>query len=86
MAEAVKEQSAQVASAAKEQVQQWGADVEDAARDVPVKAASLAHKASRATQYDRATRDNLLLGTAGLAVVAALGVAYQRRNAEFDSR
>jgi hypothetical protein len=86
MAEAVKEQSAEVASAAKEQVQQWGADVEDAARDVPVKAASLAHKASRATQYDRATRDNLLLGTAGLAVVAALGVAYQRRNAEFDSR
>ena len=25
-------------------------------------------------------RDNLLLGVAGVAVVAALGIAYQRRN------
>lgn len=88
MAEAVKDQSTELAGAAKEKVQQWGADVEDAAREVPAQAASLAHQASRATQslFDQDTRDNLLLGTAGLAVLAALGAAYQRRNAEFDSR
>ena len=88
MAEAVKEQSAQLAGASKEKVRQWSADVEGAVRDVPDQAASLAHQASRATQslFDQDTRDNLLLGTAGLAVLAALGVAYQRRNAEFDLR
>ena len=87
MAEAVKGQSTELAGAAKEKVQQWSAEVEDAVRDVPDRAASIAHQASRATQsmYDRETRDSLLLGTAGLAVLAALGVAYQRRNAEFDS-
>jgi hypothetical protein len=69
-------------------VRQWSADVEGAVRDVPDHAASLAHQASRATQslFDQDTRDNLLLGAAGLAVLAALGVAYQRRNAEFDLR
>ena len=88
MAEAVKEQSAQLAGASKEKVRQWSADVEGAVRDMPDQAASLAHQASRATQslFDQDTRDNLLLGTAGLAVLAALGVAYQRRNSEFDLR
>jgi uncharacterized protein YjbJ (UPF0337 family) len=87
MAEALKEQSTELAGAAKEKVQQWGAGVEDVVRDVPVQAASLA-QASRAAQSltDQDNRDNLLLGAAGLAVVAALGVAYQRRNAELDSR
>ena len=88
MAEAVKEQSTELAGAAKEKVQLWGADVEDAVRDVPDRAASLVHQASRVTQslYDQDARDKILLGTAGLAVMAALGVAYQRRNAEFDTR
>jgi gas vesicle protein len=88
MAEAVKEQTAQLANASKEKVRQWSADVEGAVRDVPDHALSFAHQASRATQtlLDQDTRDNLLLGTAGLAVLAALGVAYQRRNAELDSR
>jgi hypothetical protein len=88
MAEAVKEQTAQLANASKEKVLQWSADVEGAVRDVPDHALSFAHQASRATQtlFDQDTRDNLLLGTAGLAVLAALGVAYQRRNAELDSR
>jgi hypothetical protein len=83
-AEAVKEQSAQLADASKEKVRQWSADIKGAARHVPDHAASLAHQASRVTQslYDREARDNLLLGTAGLAVVAALGVAYQRRHAD----
>jgi uncharacterized protein YjbJ (UPF0337 family) len=87
MAEAVKEQSAQLAGASKEKVRQWSADVEGAVRAAPDHA-SFAHQASRATQspFDQDTRDNLLLGTAGLAVLAALGVAYQRRNGEFDSR
>jgi gas vesicle protein len=88
MAEAVKEQSAQIAGASKEKMRQWSADVEGAVRQVPDHAASLVHQASRATQslYDQDPRDKILLGTAGLAVMAALGVAYQRRNAELDSR
>ena len=85
MAKALREQSTQLAGAAKEKVQQWG--VEGAVRDVPDHATSLAHQASRAAQsLTHQDRDNLLLGAAGLAVVAALGVAYQRRNAELDSR
>jgi hypothetical protein len=88
MAEVLKEQSTELAGTAREKVQQLGAGVEDAVRDVPVQASSLAHQASRAAQSltDQDTRDNLLLGAAGLAVVAALGVAYQRRNAELDPR
>ena len=88
MAEAVREQSAQLAGASKEKVRQWSAGVEGAVRDVPDRTASLAHQASRATQslFDQDRRDNLLLGMAGLAVLASLGVAYQRRNAEFDLR
>jgi hypothetical protein len=88
MAEAVREQSAQLAGASKERVRQWSTDVEGGVRDVPDRTASLAHQASRDTQslFDQDTRDNLLLGTAALAVLAALGVAYQRRNTEFDLR
>ena len=80
MAEAVKEQSAQLAGQATAKVQEWIGDV----RDVPDHAASLARKAERSTQYlrDPDVRDNILLGIAGAAVVAALSVAYQRRTTE----
>jgi predicted nucleic acid-binding Zn-ribbon protein len=84
----LQEQTAEFAAAAKEQVEQWSADLEGAVREVPNQAASLAHQASMATQslYDQETRNKLLLGTAGLAVVAALGLAYQRRTTELDWR
>jgi hypothetical protein len=81
MAEAVKEQSAQLAGQATDKVHEW---IGDAARDVPDHAASLARKVQRSTQHlrDPGVRDNILLGIAGAAVVAALSVAYQRRTAE----
>ena len=62
MAEAVKEQSAQLAGQATDKVQEW----------------------IGSTQHlrDPDVRDNILLGIAGAAVVAALSVAYQRRTAE----
>ena len=84
MAEAVKEQSAQLAGQATDKVQEW---IGDAVRDVPDHAASLARKAEWSTQHlrDPDVRDNILLGIAGAAVVAALSVAYQRRTAD-DTR
>jgi hypothetical protein len=88
MAEAVKEQSAQLAGAATGKAQEWATYVGEAVRDVPEQAASLARQAERSTHnlYDPDTRDNLLLGIAGVAVVAALGTAYQRRKDEIDAR
>jgi len=81
MAEAVKEQSAQLAGQATDKVQEW---IGDAVRDVPDHAASLARKAEWSTQHlrDPDVRNNILLGIAGAAVVAALSVAYQRRTAD----
>jgi hypothetical protein len=35
---------------------------------------------------DTETQDVLLLGAAGLAVAAALGIAYQRRTADDESK
>jgi hypothetical protein len=54
----------------------------EAATHIPDKAVNAAQRATR--QFGRAVadegmRDQLLLGTAGLAVAAALGIAYQRR-------
>jgi hypothetical protein len=53
-----------------------------AAKQIPDKAIDAAQRAS--SQFSRAVRDEgvrdqILLGLAGLAVAAALGVAYQRR-------
>ena len=86
--EAIKQQSAQLAGAATDKVQEWAAGVGEAVRDVPDHAASLARTAERSTQHlrDPEVSDNILLGIAGAAVIAALGVAYQRRTEEFEIR
>lgn len=87
MTEVIKEKSAQFADAATDKVQEWAANMEEAVRDVPEQAASLARRADRSTQrlQDPDVRDNLLLGIAGVAVIAALGTAYQRRNVDIDT-
>ena len=51
------------------------------AEEVPARAGRMIQKASLAVEdafSDRDTRDNILLGAAGLAVAAALGIAVQR--------
>jgi hypothetical protein len=48
--------------------------------DNAVNAAQRATSELRRTVADQGVRDQLLLGVAGLAVAAALGIAYQRRN------
>jgi hypothetical protein len=57
----------------------------DAAKRIPDKAVNAMQHAK--SQFGRAVsddgvRDQLLLGVAGLAVVAALGIAYQRRTGD----
>ena len=57
----------------------------DAAKRIPDKAIDAMQHAK--SQFGRAVsdegvRDQFLLGVAGLAVVAALGVAYQRRTGD----
>jgi hypothetical protein len=87
MTDAIKEKSAQLADAATDKMQEWAANVGEAVRDAPEQAASLARKAERSTRLlqDPDIRDNLLLGIAGVAVIAALGTAYKRRNADFET-
>lgn len=59
-------------------------EAEDLAAQVHGKAGEMVHGASSAVQSslrDDESRDKILLGVAGLAVAAALGMAYQRRGA-----
>jgi hypothetical protein len=60
-------------------------NVRDAAKRIPDRAANAMQHAK--SQFGRAVsddgaRDQVLLGVAGLAVVAALGIAYQRRTGD----
>jgi hypothetical protein len=82
MAEAIKEQSAQLTGVATDKLQQWATNVGDLVHELPDQAAPLARQARQSMQglKEADVRDNLLLGIAGLAVFAALGTAYQRRN------
>jgi hypothetical protein len=68
-----------LAEEAKEKMQQLGTDVEGAVHDASDQALFLARRASAAAQ-DAETRDVILLGAAGVAVAAALTIAYQRQN------
>jgi hypothetical protein len=57
----------------------------ETATQISHKAADMADRASTAlhdAMPEREARDKLLLGTAALAVAAAVGIAYQRRNQE----
>ena len=82
--EAIKEKSAQLADAATDKVQEWAANVGEAVRDVPDQTASLARQVEQSAQ-NQDVRDNVLLGIAGVAIFAALGAAYQRRNIDYET-
>jgi hypothetical protein len=69
-AETVTEQSAQIAGAATDKVQEWAAKANETLRSQRAHGALLARQPM--------ARDNLLLGVAGVAVFAALGLAYRR--------
>jgi hypothetical protein len=79
------EKTSSLAGRASETARTTAAQVSDKAAVLSDKAAGMANKASTAL-YDavpeRETRDRFLLGTAALAVAAAVGIAYQRRQEE----
>jgi hypothetical protein len=71
-----------LASSAAEEVAESMERARDAAKRIPDRAVGAAQQVK--SQFDRAVsddgaRDQLLLGVAGLAVVAALAISYQRR-------
>jgi hypothetical protein len=71
----------EAASMAVEQASESLRHTREAATDVAQKAVSAAQRAtSRLGRADEGIRDQLLLGVAGLAVTAALAIAYQRRS------
>jgi DNA repair exonuclease SbcCD ATPase subunit len=73
----------EVASSAVEQATETLERAREAATDVSEKAVNVAQRATSQvgrTVADQGVRDQLLLGAAGLAVAAALGIAYQRRS------
>ena len=83
MTEAIKEKSAQLADSATDKVQEWAANVEEAVHDVSDQTTSSVRQLDQSA-HDQGVRDNFLLGIAGVAVFAALGAAYQRRNSHFE--
>ncbi|TKB77728.1 MAG: hypothetical protein E5W81_14705 [Mesorhizobium sp.] len=91
-AEAVKEQTTELAGAVKERVRDWSAgtpnmidDMRQTSGEAAQRVAATAGRASSAVQgvmSDQETRDKLLLGAAGVAIAAAMALAYQRREQE----
>ena len=95
VADAVAEQVGEFAEGASEKVQKWSADAATGAKeqvatlsrhairaaDGGLQSVSDVSSALLTTLSWPDVRDNLLLGVAGAAVAAALGIAYQRRNA-----
>ena len=86
MAAAAKEHLGAFADTAQERISEWGSDAGDlAARttsDVADAALSLTEKGTKvisAQVRDAEQRDRVLLGTAALALAAAVGIAAQRR-------
>jgi hypothetical protein len=72
----------EVAASAAEQAAETLEQARDAATHIPDKAVNAAQRATRhfgRAVADEGMRNQLLLGAAGLAVAAALGIAYQRR-------
>ena len=100
MAGTLKESVSDIAEAATQKAKDLGAEASDelAARAASLsrRTAAAVDDASRSMQAmpstvsnavaDLDTRDLLLLGAAGLAVAAALGIAYQRRGSESAHR
>ena len=94
VADAVREQVSEFAEGASENVKKWSADAATGAKeqvaslsrqafsaaDDALQSVSGASSAVRTKLNQPDVRDNLLLGVAGAAVAAALGIAYQRRN------
>jgi hypothetical protein len=81
-AETARERVQEVAASATEQAAETVEQAREAATHIPDKAVNAAQRATRQigrAVADEGMRDQLLLGAAGLAVAAALGVAYQRR-------
>lgn len=81
-AEAASELESQAASLAHQASQTFDGARQAAAR-APARAAKTVHRASSIAHEalsDENVRDRFLLGAAGLAVAAALGIAYQRRS------
>jgi len=80
-AETARERVQEVAASATEQAAETFEQAREAATHIPDKAVDATQRATR--QFGRALadegmRDQLLLGAAGLAVAAALGIVYQR--------
>jgi hypothetical protein len=84
-ARTARESLEEVASSAVEKAIETLESGREAATDVSEKAINAAQRATwqvGRTVADQAVRDQLLLGVAGVAVAAALGIAYQRRSGD----
>lgn len=84
--EAVSDKAAELTGAATNQAQHWSDEVRQAAAKVADRTShdAISDEWSRPTHSNgnEEARDKMLLGAAGFAVVAALGVALQRRMSE----
>ena len=77
-----RERVQEVAASATEQAAETLEQARDATTHIPDKVVNTAQRATRQfgrAMADEGMRDQLLLGAAGVAIAAALGIAYQRR-------
>ena len=84
-AQAARQRIQGLAASATEEAAERIGHAREAVRHLPDQAVDSARRATsqfRGAVGDAGVRDQLLLGVAGLAVVAALGIAYQRRSSD----
>jgi len=78
-AQSALETAEEFAASASEQAAETLEGAREAATDISDRAANAVQRATSRAISDHGVRDQVLLGVAGAAVVAALGIAYQRR-------
>lgn len=77
-----KVRAAEIAGAAQSRVNAWSTEASERLRHA---SSEVREHVTLVPDIDQEIKDKLLLGTAGLAVAAALGFAYQRRLTERDT-
>jgi ElaB/YqjD/DUF883 family membrane-anchored ribosome-binding protein len=75
-------QATELADAARRRLGEWNAEAGDTAGQVASQAGAWTRSGTRVASRAMEDRDKYLLGAAGLALAAAIGIAYQRRSTE----
>ncbi len=73
-------QASEATDAARRRLREWSAEAGDTAGHAASQVSAWTRSGTRAASRAMEDRDKYLLGAAGLAIAAAIGIAYQRRS------